>query len=326
MSEELGKLKTVDVRSQWPNEAADFTPWLANEENTGRLGAALGLELEVENTEVAVGPYSADILARDSGSGDYVVIENQLGRTDHDHLGKAITYAAVLGASAVVWIAPQFTEEHKKALDWLNDNSSEDVSFFGVRIELWKIDSSRPAVRFNVVSRPPDLFRKAAVSKAGGAITETKKLQLDWWTAVREALLEKNIVPSAHTPAPRYWYNVALGRTGIALSNIADTSGNKIGVRVILRHKYNGEAALAQLLESKEEIENEVGDQLLWDANPDSVNKIIAIYREANLSSREKWPEYLQWMTEMTGRFRKAFGPRVKQLDLEVEEVGEVEG
>jgi hypothetical protein len=119
ISEKLGALKQVDLRNLWPDEAADFTPWLAREENIGRLGEALGLELEVEHTEVAVGPCSADILARDSGSGDPVVIENQLGKTNHDHLGKAIAYAAALGASTVVWIAPDFTEEHRKAVEWL---------------------------------------------------------------------------------------------------------------------------------------------------------------------------------------------------------------
>jgi hypothetical protein len=136
MNAKLGTLKRVELRTISPDEAADFTPWLAREENIGRLGEALGLELEVEHTEVAVGPYSADILARDSGSGGPVVIENQLGKTNHDHLGKAITYAAALGASTVVWIAPDFTEEHRKAVDWLNENGSGDVSFFGVRVEL----------------------------------------------------------------------------------------------------------------------------------------------------------------------------------------------
>ena len=119
MSEELGELHRVDLRIYWSNEAAEFTPWLASEENIAKLAEALGIDLEVESTEVAAGPYSADILARDTVTGDYVVIENQLGKTDHDHLGKAITYAAVLNASAVVWIAGQFTDEHKKSLDWL---------------------------------------------------------------------------------------------------------------------------------------------------------------------------------------------------------------
>ena len=114
---ELGTLKTITPRQKWNNEASDFTPWLAN--NIEALNKALGLELEIENTEVAVGPYSADILAKDTGTGKYVIIENQLEKTNHDHLGKAITYASVLDASSVIWVATNFTEEHQKALDWL---------------------------------------------------------------------------------------------------------------------------------------------------------------------------------------------------------------
>jgi hypothetical protein len=143
MSKRIGELKLLDVRTIWPTEPTHFTPWLAKEENIARLGEALGIELEVENTEVAVGPYSADILARDTSSGDYVVIENQLEKTNHDHLGKAITYASVLDATAVVWIARQFSDEHKKALDWLNDITSDDVAFYGVRVERWTTAGSR---------------------------------------------------------------------------------------------------------------------------------------------------------------------------------------
>ncbi len=117
----------------------------------------LGIELAVEDTEVFVGPYSADILARDTASGNYIVIENQLGKTNHDHLGKAITYGAALNAAAIVWIASDFSDEHKKGLDWLNDNSSGDVAFFGVRLELWRINESPPAVRLNVISRPTEV-------------------------------------------------------------------------------------------------------------------------------------------------------------------------
>src|SRR5690554_541925 len=149
---DFGILKTLPPRLKWNNEARDFTPWLSN--NISELNKALGLELEVENTEVAVGPYSADILAKDTGTGQYVVIENQLEKTNHDHLGKAITYASVLDASTIIWIATDFTEEHKKALDWLNDHTSDQISIFGVQVELWQIDNSNAALRFNIVSKP----------------------------------------------------------------------------------------------------------------------------------------------------------------------------
>jgi hypothetical protein len=315
----------IDAREQWASESAEFTPWLAKEENIALLGKAIGLELEVENTEVAVGPYSADILARDSATGDYVVIENQLGKTNHDHLGKSITYAGALGATAVVWIAAEFTEEHKKALDWLNETSSDDVSYFGVCVELWKINESPPAVRFNVLSRPAGLFRKAAVTKATGTLTESKKLQLEWWTAFSEELARRKVVPSVREPKPRYWYNVALGRSGIHLSLIANTFDNKIGIRVYMSNRYNASAALAQLLEQKDEIEAQIGEQLVWDPNPDAIDKVIALLHPVDFSRKDKWPEYLDWLIEMTKRFRETFAPRVKRLNLDIEEDTEVE-
>jgi hypothetical protein len=287
MNDKLGTLKRVELRTIWPDEAADFTPWLAREENIGLLGEALGLELEVEHTEVAVGPYSADILARDSGSGGPVVIENQLGKTNHDHLGKAITYAAALGASTVVWIAPDFTEEHRKAVDWLNENGSGDVSFFGVRVELLQIDESRPAVRFNVVARPTEFAAAgAAVAPGTGELTEARKLQLEWWTAFRQALVEAKAVPSAGAPRPQYWYDLPLGRAGIHLSNIANTYDNRIGVRVYLSQRQGGDAALMQLQEWKPEIEGEIGQALQWNPNPEKRDKIIALYRDAELARR----------------------------------------
>lgn len=147
MTVKLGEIEKLDVRNVWAHEASNFTPWLAEEENIARLGSAIGLELEVENTEVSVGPFSADILARDSGSSAYVIIENQLSKTDHDHLGKAITYAAGLNAGTIVWVAPEFTQEHRKAIDWLNDNSVGDVAFYGVQVELWTIDDSNSTLR-----------------------------------------------------------------------------------------------------------------------------------------------------------------------------------
>src|SRR3990172_8773103 len=198
---QLGILRAVDPRSMWRDEGADFTPWLAQPENIQRLGQAIGLELEAEHTEMAVGPFAADILARDSATGDYVIIENQLARTNHDHLGKAITYAAALGASTIVWVAPAFTDEHRKALDWLNDNSVDTLSFFGIQVELWAIDESNPAVRFNVVSRPTELVRRATL-QASGDLTPTRRLQLEWWTAFRDALVSAKALPSTQTPRP----------------------------------------------------------------------------------------------------------------------------
>ena len=164
-----------------------------------------------------------------------------------------MTYAAALDASAIVWIATAFTQEHRKALDWLNDNSAGDVAFYGVQIELWQIDESKPAIRFNVVSRPAGANSKAAVARASEGLTEAKKLQFDFWSDFSDELTKTGALPSVHSPRPQYWYNVALGRSGFHLSNTANTSENKIGIRVYLCGKYGGEQALNQLMAERDD-------------------------------------------------------------------------
>lgn len=316
IDKKLGTLRAVEPREMWPSEAADFTPWLAARESIAELSRAIGIELEADRTEVAVGPFAADILARDTGTGDYVVIENQLAKTNHDHLGKALTYAAHLGAKTVVWIAPAFTDEHRKALDWLNDNSSGDLSFYGVQVELWSIDGSRPAVRFNVVSRPTHLVSRAVI-EAAGDLSDTRRLQLEWWVAFRQALDERKVLSSTQSPRPQYWYDVALGRTGFLLSCTANVYDGIIGVRLYLQAKYGGLNALEQLMESRSAIEQELGQPLNWDPNPEAQDKVVTLQRAADLSRRDQWPEYLKWMVEATLKMRTVFGPRVKALQIE---------
>ena len=138
--EELGRLIKVSPREFWEDEASDFTPWLAREENISLLGETIGLELEVEAQEKNVGPFKVDILCKDIETNKWVVIENQLEPTDHKHLGQLLTYAPGLDAVTAVWIAKSFTDEHRAALDWLNKITPDGFSFFGLEIELWRID------------------------------------------------------------------------------------------------------------------------------------------------------------------------------------------
>jgi hypothetical protein len=312
MDRDLGELRLLNVRYKWTNEASEFTPWLAEEENLSKLGSELGLELELENTEVSVGPYSADILAKDISNGKYVVIENQLEKTDHDHLGKAITYASVLDATAIVWIASDFTDEHKKALDWLNDHTSEEISFYGVIIELWQIDESKPAIRFNVVSKPVYIARQI---KVPDNLTETRKLQLEFWTKFRDRLAKCKEIPNVQTPRPQYWYDVSLGKAGINLSNIANTYDNKIGVRVYISNRI-ADIALPQLIEKKQIIEEEIEEELIWDPHPQNRDKVIGLYLDANLAQKENWDDYLNWLVDTTIKFKVTFSRIIKQLDF----------
>ena len=313
MANELGELKIKNLKSVWGHEERDFTPWLAMEPNLAQLSEAIGLDLQLERTEVPVGPYSADLLAKDA-SGAYVVVENQFGKTDHDHLGKLITYGATLGASVVVWIAETFTDEHRKALEWLNDHTTEELALYAVQLEVLQIDESRPALRFNVVSQPSELARDASIARTAGPLSENQQLQLEFWRQFRDRLIEKKVVTSAQAPRPQYWFDVPLGRTYFSLSNICDTSG-RIGVRVYINNKIAA-SALPQLEAQKNAIETEIGSPLEWNPHPGNRDKIIGLFRHVDLQKRANWAEYCDWLVETVAKFRKVFMPRVKALTL----------
>lgn len=151
---QLGHVEKVDLRSVWPGEATDFTPWLAQDENLCRLGEAIKTPLQLETIEQGIGIFRADIIARSVHTGQWVLIENQLERSDHGHLGQVITYASSLKASTVVWIAGQFTYEHRTSIDWLNSITENSVRFFAVQMEVWRIGQSDLAPVFNIVSAP----------------------------------------------------------------------------------------------------------------------------------------------------------------------------
>ena len=304
----LGKIKSVSLRKIWKNESYDFTPWLA--ENLEELNQALGLELEFEDTEVPVGPYSADILTKDTRTGKYVVIENQLKKTDHDHLGKCITYASVLDASAVIWIASNFTEEHSKAFDWLNDHTSDDVAFYGVKVELWQIENSPPALKFNVISTPNIIVRQAR--KEHVELTDVTKKQLDFWTAYRDKLAESGKIRSLQTPRPQYWFDVAIGKSGMVLSDTFNTNTNEIGVRFYISSRYT-EEWLPYFESKKEEIESQIGSKLNWNPNPDNRDKVIMLIKQFNLDNKDNWPEAIEWLVAETIKFRDTFSALIKE-------------
>ncbi|MDR0755069.1 MAG: DUF4268 domain-containing protein [Prevotellaceae bacterium] len=305
----LGKLKQIAPREKWKHETLGFTPWLA--QHIDELNSALGLELEVENTEVAVGPYSADVLAKDIGTNKYVVIENQLEKTNHDHLGKSITYASVLDASTVIWIATDFTEEHQKALDWLNDHTTDEISFYGVQLELWQIEDSMPALRFNVISKPNQAVRQAAKIKAE-ELSERKKLQLDFWTKFAVKLKATNKIPSVQTPKPYYWFDVTLGKSHIHLSNTFNTNTGIVSVRVYIQNQIS-ETMYPFLESKKEEIETKIGQTLQWNPNNADRDKVITLLHTTDLNDKKKIDEAVNWLVEYTIKFRDVFSKIVKQ-------------
>lgn len=179
----LGKLERVDLRAVWEKEAQDFTPWLAREENLEELGRAIGLELEVVAQEQNVGPYRADLVCKDALTQGYVLIENQLEKTNHNHLGQILTYAAGLGAKTVVWMAERITDDHRAALDWLNEITEEDYGFFAFEIVSAVASIEKQRLGAEMFIRPRDMDPKEAfrrLEKEKTAIETDTGFPLEW--------------------------------------------------------------------------------------------------------------------------------------------------
>jgi len=310
----LGTLTKVDPRTVWPDEARDFTPWLAQVENLNRLADTIRMELELEGTEQNVGPFNADILCKDTVDDQWVLIENQLSRTDHGHLGQLITYAAGLDAVTIIWIARRIRDQHRAALDWLNDVTEEGIDFFGIEIELWQIGDSPVAPKFNVTSKPNDWSKTVSrTTKQDGELTETKKLQLEYWTTFFEHLEEHDSRVRPRTPRPQHWANFAVGRSGCHLTARVNTRDDRVAVELALKNQ--AESLFHLLNEEQEAIEDEIGFELDWLPKPDKKVCVIQHEWSANPTNRDAWPRQHSRMGELLDAFHRVFSPRLRHLN-----------
>jgi len=310
---EVASLDEVPVREVWPDEAHDFTPWLA--ENPEHLSKALHMDLELEGAEVAVGPFSADVVLRDANTGQRVVVENYLETTDHDHLGKLITYAAGLEAHWAVLVAKTFRPEHRSALIWLNSISGEDSGFFGIEVHAVRIGDSPAAVQLGVVVEPDDFSRQARAGTK--ALTGIQALYTDWWAEFLPAL--HAAYPgwsSARTPSYANWMNFPSGKGGVryGLSFAFPTGASNYSLRAEV-YVDDGESMYPLLEAQRSSTEGECSGKLQWEPLEDARASRVAVYLDpADPEDRAKWSEYRAWAVETLGELRRAFTEPIKNL------------
>lgn len=315
----LGRLKQLSVREIWQLEDRDFTPWLAEAPNLEVLSETLGLELELEAQEKFVGKFRADMLCKTVGGDDHwVLIENQLERTDHLHLGQLLTYASGLDAVTIIWIAARFTEEHRATLDWLNRITDESFRFFGIEVEIWAIGDSLAAPRFNIVSKPNDWTKsvaRAARAIESGELSDTKKMQIEYWTAFHRVLdAIGGPVSGSRKPQPQGWMGYSVGKTGVSVNAVINTTGNSMRAEVYLQGA-NAKSHFHQLLEHQQDIDDELDFELQWDELPNGMDsRIYHRKRPTMVSDRTLWPQQHDWLARKVNALHSAFAPYVRQL------------
>ena len=298
------------------NEATEFTPWLAQEKHIKILGEELGLVLEVEAQERRVGPFRADILCKNTDDRDsLVLIENQLEQTDHTHLGQLLTYASGLDAVTIIWIAKQFTEEHRATLDWLNEITDERFNFFGVELQLFRIGNSPVAPHFRVASKPNNWSRNIRRIEKINELTPTRQLQLRFWTALKEYAENHGTSLRFQAPLGQNWANFGIGRTNFWIEATVKLNAGEVSAGVVLQTPAT-KADFRQFLSQKDAIEAEVGEPFVWREMPEKKQSRIELRRQATPNDDSTWPEIFEWFMTKLELIHRVFSPRVRDLTL----------
>ena len=321
MKNRLDRLKKISLKEIWDNEAQDFTPWLAEERNLELLSETIRTPLELEAQEKNVGPFRADILCKNTEDDSWVLIENQIDKTDHKHLGQLLTYASGLQAVTIVWISAKFTEEHRAALDWLNKITDDDFRFFGLEIELWKIGESPAAPKFNIVSKPNNWSKtisQAVKNISEGIESETKAMQYRYWQGLIDYLENNGSKLRTQDPRPRHWQTFAVGRSHFYIDATVNTRDSRLGIGLKIADKNHAKNFYNLLVLDKEEIEAEMQEKLEWRELPDNTKSEIILFKNnVNLSDKKDWNTQYGWFKTNIEKFDKVFRKRIKKLNAE---------
>lgn len=299
----LGTLKKItDLRSIWPHEALNFTPWVA--ENVDLLADAVGLDITVDETESSVGDFNVDIYASETGTDRKIIIENQLEDTDHDHLGKLITYASGKGADVVIWVVKHAREEHKAAVEWLNNHTDDKIGFFLCEIKLFQIGDSQIAPAFTVIERPNDWTKE--IRKTASA-NSTQQQRLEYWQAFNDyAFTDANFsrIFNKRKPTTDHWMDFSIGSSAchIAVSQIQKRKAVDVELYI-----NDDKELFKSLFAHKDEIEKNMEMELEWKELPERKASRILIEKTVDLDDRATWPEQFDYIMDTCIKMKRAF-------------------
>lgn len=269
------------------------------------MGEELGIEIELIQTEAGVGDFNADIVAKEVMNDRKIIIENQLERTDHDHLGKIITYAAGIDAEFIVWIVREVRAEHHQAVDWLNEHTDKNINFFLLRMELWQIADSPPAPKFHVISQPNNWTKAVRNSVAEAELSETKLLQLEFWNGFKEFCETNEANFRLRATNPQHWYDISIGVSFAHIALTINTQRKEIACELYIP---DSKELYYFLADSRQEIEESLGDSLDWMELPEKKACRIKLSTEGDITVRDNWPACFDWLSQKAEKFISVLG------------------
>ena len=304
----LGRVQSVDPRSVWRHEARDFTPWLL--ENVDVLAGALGIDIELESAEHPVGGFSLDLIGKDLSNDVRLIVENQLAGTDHNHLGQILTYAAGTDAETIVWIATEFREEHRQALTWLNEQTAENVRFFGVQLELIRIGSSENAPFLRLVAEPNDWQKQVRTVSRAAELSPRRQAYVEFWTRYIERVrAEHPGWTNARKPGSENWMSQPIPVSGAWIS-VGFAQGGR------LRHELyidSGDAdrnteLFEDLKSQADALQQAYGRELTFEPLLGRQACRIAEYTAGDIMEKQRHEEFIDWFFDAGVCLRRAVG------------------
>lgn len=301
----LGNLEKVKLREVWKHEAHNFTQWLAKDDNISLLLDEIGVTAENITAEDKAGRFNVDISADEVQSGKKIVVENQLEKTDHSHLGQLLTYASSFDACIIIWVVADVREEHKRAVEWFNEHMNDEISFFLVKTEVYKIGDSPPAVKFNVIVEPNSWSKiTRRIGKTDSQITETQINHLNFWEEFKEhSAITGTKLRVTHTPRPQHWFDISSGKTGVNLTVSRNTKDKNIACWIWIS---NSQTVYNNLYANKNEIESIVGEKIEWNENINKKASTVKCIYECDPDDSKRNLEYFDWLIATTEKLHSA--------------------
>ena len=298
----LGKLQEIDIREVWTHEQYDFSKWLSAEDNMQELGNVLNLSLSDIETEKFVGSYRCDILCRDEITGRVVLIENQLEQTNHDHLGKILTYASGLDASVVVWVVASARDEHASAIEWLNKHTDDSISFFLLEIHAYRIGNSEPAPQFKIIEQPNDFVKTVKRIAQDKSVNESQSRRLEFWTQFNDILEQRGKPFNKRKATTDHWYSVAVGSSECQISIDLVNKDHKIRVGLWIS---DNKERFDYMHQHKEEIEVAMGFPLFWQRLDNKKSSLICTYiKGLDFKAQDNYPELMNEAIDLVVKMR----------------------
>lgn len=301
----IGKLEEVDIRELWKHEQYDFSEWLSKKENIENLNEILGLTLVDISKETYVGSYRCDLFAKDETTGIKVIIENQLEMSNHDHLGKIITYASGLDAKVVVWIVKEAREEHRSAIEWLNNNTNSNINFFLIEIHAYKIGNSDNAPMFQVIEQPNDFIKNNKSINSNDTMNKSQSQRLEFWNQFNNVLVERGKPFNVRKATTDHWYNVAIGTSDAHIDITLVNKDSVIGVELYIT---DNKEFFDKLYQRKDEIENDLGFKLDWRRlNNSKASRIVTFIKGLNFDNHSNYNELMNKTIDLAVLMRDTF-------------------